>query len=161
VREAADLTIELVEKQLLRRHSDEAGPQRLREHALHLGLFALGRALPLLRGPIQAHGGGPHVGVPDEGRQVGTERSRFQRLDVLLGVRPGLVVVDGADDVFAGDCLDSAEDVACVHTVDMDCRQRTRSQHYGRHAVADDRVVGHQVIEQRVLASVNEICEQI
>jgi hypothetical protein len=28
-------------------------------------------------------------------------------------------------------------------------------------AVADDRVVAHQVIEQRVLASVNEICEQI
>jgi hypothetical protein len=28
-------------------------------------------------------------------------------------------------------------------------------------AVADDRVVAHQVMEQRVLASVNEICEQI
>ena len=56
--------------------------------------------------------------------------------DVLLGVRPGLVLVDGADDVFAGDRLDPAEDVAGVHAVDVDGRQRARSEHHGRHAVA-------------------------
>ena len=35
-------------------------------------------------------------------------------------VRPGLVLVDGADHAFAGDGLDAPEDVACVHTSDVD-----------------------------------------
>ena len=50
--------------------------------------------------------------MADERREVGPERQRLQRLDVLLAVGPGLVLVEGADDVVAGDRLDPAEEVA-------------------------------------------------
>ncbi len=127
---AAHLTVELVEEQLHRRHPDEAGAQRLGEHALHLRLLASGRALVFAGGAVQTHCGRAHVGVAEESRDIRAQRPRLECRDVLLAVGPGLVPVHGVDDMLARDRLDPAEDVAGVHPVDVDRRQRARPEHH-------------------------------
>ena len=73
---------------------------------------------------------------PMKAARLGPSGRASSACDVLLAVRPGLVLVDGGDDVLAGDRLDPAEQVAGVDAVDVDGRQRARPQHHGGHAVA-------------------------
>ena len=133
---SADLAVQLVEQQLHRRHADEAGPKRLGEHPLHLGLFAARGPLAGGGRAVESHDGGPHVGVPDERGQVGAERQLLQRRDVFLARRPRLVAVDRRDDVFAGDGFDPAEQVTGLSPVDVDGRQGAGTEHHRRHSVA-------------------------
>ena len=113
----AHVPVELVEEQLLGGHPDEAGVERLGEHLLHPPLLGLGGHDLLAGRPVQAHGRGAHVGVADERGQVGAERERLQRGDVLVRGAPALVLVDRRDHVPPRDRLDAAEQVAGVHAV--------------------------------------------
>ena len=132
---AAQVAVDLVEEQLLGGHADEAGVERLVEHRLHPRLLAAARPHLLAGGPVQAHGRGAHVGVADERGEVGAERERLERADVLLRGAPGLVLVDGADDVLARDRLDPAEEVAGVDAADVHGRERARAEQQRGHAV--------------------------
>ena len=128
----AHVSIELVEKQLLRGHSDESGAQRLDQHPFHPCLLSSGGTLVLAGGAVQSHCRGAHVGVPEERRHIGPERARLQRGDVLLTACPVLVLLDRLDDEVARDRLDSAEDVTGIGGVEVHRGQRTRAeQHCG------------------------------
>ena len=134
---AAQVAVELVEEQLLGGHADESGVQCLTEHRLHPGLLVAGWPDVVARGAVQAHDRGPDVGVADERRQVGAERQRLQRGDVLPGRLPVLVLLHRADDVLTGDRLDSTEQVAGVDRTDVHGREGARPEQDRGDAVAD------------------------
>ena len=132
----AGLTVELVEKQLLRGHSDEAGvaaPRRASRSiwacSCRVGRSSLrvARSRPMAavrmsEWPMNAARFGPSGSASS----ASTYSSQFVQV---------LCAVDGADDVLAGDGLDAAEQVAGVDAVDVDGRQRARPEHHRRHAV--------------------------
>ncbi|SLD05451.1 Uncharacterised protein [Mycobacteroides abscessus subsp. massiliense] len=131
----ADVAIELVEQQLLRGHADESGIQGLGQPPLHLRLFGGRRALIVSGRAIQSHRGGPHIRMPKEGSNIRPQRQRFQCGDVLTGIRPGLVPVDGLNHVVARYRLHPAEDVPGIDAVDVYDRQGARTKQDGGHAM--------------------------
>jgi hypothetical protein len=131
----ARLAVDLVEQQLLGGQADESGVQRFGEHPLHLGLLTSIGPHVFSRSALQSQDGGAHIGVPDECRDVRTQRARLEGLDVSLGGSPRLGLVDGGDDVLARNGLDPPEQVAGIATADVDRRQRARSEQNGGDAV--------------------------
>lgn len=127
----AGVTVDLVEKQLLRGQADEAGIQRLVEHAFHLGLFTGGGPHLGAGGAVESHGGGPDVGMSEESRNIRTQRPSLQRADISLGTVPCPGAVDCGDDVFPGDRLHAAEQVSGVPPADVDRGQRAGADQNG------------------------------
>ena len=133
---AAQVAVELVEEQLLGRHADEAGVERLVEHRLHP---APARAR-VGRTSLRVARSRPIVAVrmsewPMNAARLGPSGSDSSASTYSLGGAPGLVLVDGADHVLARDRLDPAEEVAGVDAADVDGRERAGAEQQRGHAV--------------------------
>jgi len=95
------------------------------------------------------------------------QRRADQHLDVVVGVdvehagqHPLAGRIDDLRAVLVVEGIGRDRDDVAIADADVAHRGR-RAGAVEPAPVADDRVVGHQVIEQRVLAGVNEIREQI
>ncbi|SKV42699.1 Uncharacterised protein [Mycobacteroides abscessus subsp. abscessus] len=98
-------------------------------------LFGGRRALILSGRAIQPHRSGAYIRMPKEGSNIRPQRQRFQRCDVLTGIRPGLVPVDDLNHVVTRYRLHPAEDVPGIDAVDVYDRQGARTKQDRGHAM--------------------------
>ena len=116
---SADLAVELVEKQSLRRHPEEPFVERVVQHRFHSGEFRRGRPDILARRPVEAHRRGAQIGVTDEGREVRAQVAAFELRHVFAGIGPRSRRIEVLDDIAPGDRFDAAEDVTGVNAVQV------------------------------------------